>query len=141
MRTFAGVAISVLCLSATAASPAPAPARGGTKVLCWNKSFPPPTGGGGAQIKRTPKRCTFFKRGESVLALAVQAAELHWKRWGAKRARGAGTVTAAMGSHSPVRVTLSAPRSGCGRRVFSRARFRLPDFDTKTKMRLWTHCD
>jgi hypothetical protein len=141
MRTFAA-SICVLCLLAVAAGPAPAPAAGGgTKVLCWNKSFPPPTGGGEAQIKRTPERCTFFKRGESVLARAVQAAGLRWKRWGPKRARGAGTVTAAMGNQSRVRVTLSAPRAGCGRRVYSRARFRLPDFGAKTKMRLWTHCD
>lgn len=113
---------------------------GGPKVLCWNKSFPPPTGSGPPRIARKPGKCTFFKRGKASLSAAVQATGLHWRRWGGGRARGKGKVTAAMGHRSPVRVTLTKPKSGCGGRVYSRARFRFPRFGTKTKMPLWTTC-
>jgi hypothetical protein len=141
------VVLSLCLLSVSLASVAlatgptqAAKARGGAKVLCWNKNFPPPTGSGGPGVKRKPNRCTFFKRGESTLSGAIQAFGLKWKKWGSKTARGTGKVTASMGNISRLRVKLRNPASGCRGRVYSKAKFRTIDFDTRTKMRLWTRC-
>lgn len=139
----AGVVAVVLSMLTTAALLAtradPSPAAPGNKpaVLCWNKDYPEPVGSGDAQVRTKPRKCRWIKRGEASNAAAVQAVSIKWKRWGKRKAKGVGKNCSPMlGRCVKVKVRLTKPKEHCGRRVFSKARFKFgggtaPDPDFK----------
>lgn len=110
-----------------------------TAVLCWNKDYPPPVGNSGPTIRREPKSCSLFKKGESANAYAVHSLGLSWKNWGASRTTGTGFVIVPMqGDKTPIKLTLSKPVTDCGRTVYSKASFQYPEFNGGANFRIWT---
>ena len=79
------------------------------------------------------------KRGEFANAFTVEAKSIHWKRWRSGQAQGTGKEFIGMGvGFETVHVKLSKPVTRCGRRVFSKARFRFPGLDSGGGFRLDT---
>lgn len=94
------------------------------RVLCWNNDFPEPVGSGQADTRVEPRKCNFFKRGESSYSGALRAIGLDWKSWGDRNAIGRGTNIAGMGAEAPVTVRLSKVSRNCvGKSIFTKATF------------------
>ena len=107
-------------------------------VLCWNKDYPAPVGTGTPQVRVTPNRCGFFKRGDSSGSAAVRAKSLNWN-WGHRRAVGRGVSVVNMGRSAPIEVRLSKPERNCsGDRVFTKASFHYPGLGSGGDFKLYT---
>ena len=123
-------------LAATLALPAAGAARAkrahGAQVVCVKRS------GTGGDYRRTPKRCTFHRRGEPFAeAFFVRTKHDRWQKWGRSHARGKGKDIVPMGNSSQrVRIRLSDPVHKCGHRVFSKAHFFFPRTGHGTTMKL-----
>jgi len=134
----------MLVIAAALARAATAGSEAKRSVLCWNKDFPPPTGDSGPVVRVEPNRCSFFKKGESSEAGAVNAKSLEWKFWGSNRTKGKGKTPVPMtGEVTPVTVRLSkpVPSSSCNTDVYSKASFKFPEADVTTGFKLYTSCE
>ena len=132
------LAVAALTAALTAILAADATAASKTRVACWNKKYPFEPNAEPVFRKR-PNRCVFVKRGEFANAFTVEAKSIGWKRWRSGQARGKGKDFIGMGvGFEIVRIRLSKPVSRCGRRVFSKAHFRFPAFDSGGGFRLDT---
>lgn len=90
-----------------------------TDVLC---------GGSNSLVYRLkPSGCDFHSRGTSISSEAsyTLTRRLRWLHWGARTATAIGEVAYPMLGWYRVRIRLAEPRAECGRRVFTRARFRV----------------
>jgi hypothetical protein len=105
-----------------------------TKVVCltdWPSVEP--------QYRSKPRHCIFHKRNSpEAEAWFVRTRRNHWKFWRSGLAKAKGTAVVGMVGATPVRIKLSHPVEQCGHRVFSKARFRFPEFGTGSGMRLET---
>ena len=107
-------------------------------VLCWNKDYPAPVGTHTPQVRVTPNRCGFFKRGDSSGSAAVRAKSLNWN-WGNRKAVGRDVSVVSMGPSAPIEVRLSKPERNCsGDRVFTKASFDYPGLGSGGDFRLYT---
>ena len=138
---FRYVAFAVAVAAFSVAAPSTVTSAGdGDKpiVLCWNKDYPAPVGTGTPQVRVTPNRCGFFKRGDSSGSAAVRARSLNWD-WGNRRAVGRGVSVVNMGGSAPIEIRLSKPERNCsGDRVFTKASFDYPSFGSGGDFKLYT---
>jgi hypothetical protein len=108
-------------------------AHGRTKVVCVDEdSFD-------HDAKFRPHHCIFHKRhAPNAEAFFVRTKHDHWKVWRHRRARGRGIATASMTGDTRVKIRLFHPVTRCGRRVFSKAHFRFPEFHSGRTVKLST---
>ena len=101
-----------------------------TQVLCVDKH-------NDLTYRTTPRACTFHKR-HAPFANAFEVITRHdrWFHWGGHRARGKGKAIASMTGAVPVRIKLYRARNRCGHRVYTKARFRYPTFNSGGSFRL-----
>lgn len=138
------IAVVVVLVGAALALAATAGSQGQPSVLCWNKDFPPPTGDTPPSVKIEPKKCSFFKKGESAEVGAVNFKKLKWKNWGSSKTTGKGKVPVPMTDQvTPGTVKLTKPvaSSSCDTDVYSKASFKFPDADVNTSFKLYTSCE
>ena len=116
------VAASFSCLFlgivTTAGADGPDPAR--ADVLC---------GGASSLVYRfRPRACDFHDRRDPVSSQVgyVLTRRLRWVHWGPRSATASGEIEYPMAGWYRVRIRLSDPRAGCGRKVFTMARLRVP---------------
>lgn len=110
-----------------------------SRVACYKDFFPGP--GDEPVFRKRPRKCIFINRGASDLASTVDTEKVKWKKWGRKRAKGKGKTFVAMmapDNYFTVRIKLSKPVKRCDRRVFSKAKFRIPKLNSKGSIRLDT---
>lgn len=130
-------AVAAFC--ATAPAPSTAGGGGDPQVLCWNKGWPPPVSNEDPVYRTEPERCNFFKWNKYANAWLVDAKSLEWKLWGPARARGRGTSFVGMGGgYTPVRIRLKRPVTRCGHQVYSRGKFRFPEYHATANWPLYT---
>ena len=98
------------------------------RVACFKSAFPAP--GEDPALRKRPSKCIYIdKRGLSNTVPPASTTRttqgVRWTKWGGKQAlgRGKGFVGDRM-QPVPVRITLSRPVKRCGKRVYSRAKFR-----------------
>jgi hypothetical protein len=134
----------VVVFAAALALAASAGGQAEPSVLCWNKDNPPPTGDQPPAVKIEPKKCAFFKKGESSEAGAVNTKALTWKNWGSSKTTGKGKLPVPMTDEvAPVVVRLSKPVSSasCDTDVYSKASFTFPDANDTFGFKLYTSCN
>jgi hypothetical protein len=128
----------VVCVVAALALATPAgfaaAKRVETKVICINgKTFER------EYREQRPRRCIFHRRHSPMAeAFFVRTKHDRWKVWHRRHARGKGRAIPSMGPSARVRIRLSHPVHKCGHRVFSRAHFFFPKFDSGSSVKLDT---
>jgi hypothetical protein len=134
----------VVVFGAALALGASAGSQAEPSVLCWNKDNPPPTGDSPPAVKVEPKRCNFFKKGESSEAGAVNTKAMTWKSWGSSETTGKGKSPEPMTDEAdPIVVRLSKPvsSSSCDTDVYSKASFKAPETNDRFGFKLYTSCE
>jgi hypothetical protein len=90
-------------------------------VICTTQWDPNPQ----STYRRTPHACDYHERGKPHFhAYIVITRHVHWHYWNRRRAVGHGKI-GLTGGPRPVKIKLRRPRQICGRRVFTRARFKV----------------
>jgi len=137
-------AISIIVvLGAALALAASAGGQAEPSVLCWNKDNPPPTGDAPPAVKIEPRKCAFFKKGESSEAAAVNTKAMTWKNWGSSKTTGKGKSPEPMTDEAdPIVVRLSkpVPSTSCDTDVYSKASFKAPETNDRFGFKLYTSC-
>ena len=125
--------VAVICTLVTA-SVLPASAQGASqsRVICTG-DFPAYN----QYYRVEPRHCTFHVRNKPYAgAWFVETEDLKWKYWRSGQAKAKGRTVVNMSGPSPIRVKLSQPETRCGKRTFTKARFRFPEFDSASTMKL-----
>ncbi len=93
------------------------------QVVCISSSSPVESPAG--FYSRRPGACDFLANGRPAAdAYMVQMRRIHWLHWGAQSAVGRGVSLVNMVGPVFAKVRLTRPRTVCGHRVFTVARFK-----------------
>ncbi len=115
------VVASLAVLTLTIAAPATAAAR--PQVICISNTSSVETPEG--HDLRRPSSCNLHARGQPAAdAYMVEMRGIHWLNWGGRVAVGKGKSLVNMVGLVYTKVKLSAPKTVCGHRIFTQARFR-----------------
>lgn len=121
--------LGAVLLAAVLLAPSASKAGAGSpRVACFKNAFPAP--GEDPAFRKKPKKCIYIdKRGLSNTVPPAHTTRttqgVRWTKWGGKQALGRGKGNVADRTQPvPVRITLSRPVKRCGKRVYSRAKFR-----------------
>lgn len=106
------------------------------RVACFKSAFPAP--GEDPALRKKPKKCIYIdERGLTVPVPPTSTTQstqgVKWRKWGGRKAVGRGKGFVAERTQPvAVRITLSRPVRRCGRRVYSRAKFRFEYLGTSS---------
>jgi len=117
--------------------PSASQAGGGSKrVACFGGSFPGPDED--PAFRKKPGKCVYIdERGLTVPVPPTSTTQstqgVRWRKWGGRKAVGRGKGFVAERTQPvAVRITLTRPVRRCGRRVYSRAKFRFDYLGTSS---------
>jgi hypothetical protein len=131
MKVCVAVACGFLALALVAPSGLAAGKGGETQVVCLTAKT--------LQKERRvkPRRCVFHRRhAPKAEAFLVRTTHDHWRVWKKQRAKGRGRSQPSMGPSTKVKIKLFDPVHRCGHRVFSRAHFFFPKFNSGSTMKI-----
>jgi hypothetical protein len=95
-------------------------------------------------IKVEPRKCVFFKNGETSDAASVEMTHLEWKNWGSSETTGKGKAKVPMSDEvtpGTVRLSKPVPSASCNTDIYSKAKFNFSEIDAKFSSKLYTSCE